>query len=80
MGGEQQPYHDALPMDRHRLAPCHANRKPHTANLALNQSASAINGIQLRNVSTASNVPEPGSIALIGLGVIGLVTRRRKSA
>lgn len=28
----------------------------------------------------ASNVPEPGSIALLGLGIVGLLTSRRQSA
>ena len=43
-------------------------------------SQAAINAIQLRNVTGGAAIPEPSSIALIGLGAIGLVTRRRKSA
>ncbi|WP_075084477.1 PEP-CTERM sorting domain-containing protein [Mariniblastus fucicola] len=37
---------------------------------------SLVNGVQLRIIP--STVPEPGSLALIGMGVFGLVARRRR--
>lgn len=45
-------------------------------NFASTGPSTQIQGLQLRNLGTA--VPEPGSLAVLGLGVFGLVTRRRR--
>ena len=38
------------------------------------------NGFEAANITAASSVPEPGTIALFGLGLAGLGLRRRKGA
>jgi hypothetical protein len=51
-----------------------------TAGVANRGDNSAPSELQVSNFAVATNVPEPASIALMGLGLIGVAAMRRKAA